>query len=165
MYSAAFYLSCTCSHGISLRIIIKDSIIPQILQTQSRNFKISFILCRVLQITENNIGIYAHTFYIYVEQQPVTGIPIQHVMRWPHFDVFRKAPKQLFSIQFYNRFFLVYMYIYVCGVYVCVCVCVCVCVFVYRCVSVCLCACACAKTVKTLNILLIFHVAKKILKL
>ena len=35
-----------------------------------------------------NISTKALAIYIYVEQQPVTGIPIQHVMRWPHFDVF-----------------------------------------------------------------------------
>ena len=28
-------------------------------------------------------------------------------MRWPHFGVFRKIPKQLFSIQIYNRFIFV----------------------------------------------------------
>ena len=36
----------------------------------------------------------------------ITCLPIQHVMRWPHFDIFRKTPKQLFLVQIYNRFFL-----------------------------------------------------------
>ena len=51
-----------------------------------------------------DIGIKAHAIYIYVEQQPITGIPIQHIMRWPHFNVFRKTPKQFCLIHIYNRF-------------------------------------------------------------
>ena len=41
-----------------------------------------------------NIGIQAHVIYLYVEQQPVTGIPIQLVMRKN--KQFRKTPKQFF---------------------------------------------------------------------
>ena len=58
MHPAAFYFSCTYTHGISLRIIIKDSIITQTLKTQNRKFKSSFILryfdyCSVIKISEN----------------------------------------------------------------------------------------------------------------
>ena len=56
-----------------------------------------------------NIGIYAHAIYIYVAYQPVTGLPIQNVMRWPHFDVFRKTRKQLVWIQIYNKFFCMFV--------------------------------------------------------
>ena len=48
-----------------------------------------------------------HTIHMYVVWQPVTGLPIQHIIRWPHFDVFRKIPKQLFLIQIYNRYIFV----------------------------------------------------------
>ena len=48
----------------------------------------------------------AYGSYIYVEQQLVTGKPIQHVMRWPYVDVFRKTPMQFFLIQIYKIFFL-----------------------------------------------------------
>ena len=58
IHAAAFYFSCTHAHWVSLRVIIKGSIITQTLQTKSRNFKSSFVLwyfdyCSVLQISEN----------------------------------------------------------------------------------------------------------------
>ena len=66
----------------------------------------------------------AYAICIYVEQQPVTGITISHVTRWPHFDVLRKTPTQFFLMQIYNRFIF----------------------------------CVCVKTVKILNIRIIFLV-------
>ena len=43
--SSCIFFLLTHAHGISLKIIIKDSIIRQILQTQIHNIKSSFILC------------------------------------------------------------------------------------------------------------------------
>ena len=54
-----------------------------------------------------NISIQSRAIYIYVKQQPVTGFPIQHVMRSQHFYVFRKTHKQFYLIQIYNKLFFV----------------------------------------------------------
>ena len=49
----------------------------------------------------------AYGSYIYVEQQPVTGKPIQHAMRWPYVDVFRKNTHEiLFDTNLQKKNFL-----------------------------------------------------------
>ena len=119
MHPAAFYFSCTYTNGISLRIIIKDYIITQTeINKTALNCGLNFVcnckpktailiffdFCSVLKITENQhwyIGpCYLHICCIATSY----CLPIQHIMRWPHFDVFRKIPKEHFLIQIYNRF-------------------------------------------------------------
>ena len=110
MHPAAFLSSSAHAHGISPRIILykgpfshrpcnpKASLLNALF---SDNILTAVVYSKYQRI---NIGIQADAIYKYVEQQPVTGIPIQHVMRWTRFDVFRKTHKQFFFIQIYYRF-------------------------------------------------------------